>query len=268
MLETDEGIRAAMAAGVRAAVVRYRLPALLACLQAAPAGPSAKSLWDAARVAPAADISELSLLRLVGLKGRASADILADSLSLPSDVVVASYVPLCERGLCTKTGGNLRMTASGRDRLALLLADERTHIDPAAVVALYEDFCVFNAELKQIMTAWQLKRDSMPNDHLDADYDAAVLQRLVDLHGRVGPLMQRLTRLSPRLAAYGVRLTRAAARVAAGDHSYVAKIIADSYHTVWFELHEDLMSLAGLTRKTGAPAGVPGSGSHSGSHSC
>jgi pyruvate,orthophosphate dikinase len=162
--------------------------------------------------------------------------------------VAASYARLCERGLCTQAGNVLRLTAAGRDRLALLLAGERAQIDPAAVVALYEDFCVLDAELKQILTAWQLKDAAAPNDHRDADYDAAVLQRLANLHQRVGPLLQRLASLSPRLAAYGARLARAAARVAAGDHGYVAKIIADSYHTVWFELHEDLLSLAGLTR--------------------
>ena len=123
------------------------------------------------------------------------------------------------------------------------------------MVALYEDFCAFNAELKQIMTAWQVKRDGTPNDHADVDYDNAVLQRLADLHERVRPLLRRLAQLSPRLAGYDVRLARAAARVAAGDHSYVARIIADSYHTVWFELHEDLMSLAGLTRADEARAG-------------
>ena len=32
---------------------------------------------------------------------------------------------------------------------------------PAAVLALYEDFCVLNAELKRIMTAWQLKGDAV-----------------------------------------------------------------------------------------------------------
>jgi len=257
VLDTDQGIRAAMAAGVRAAVVRCRLPALLACLQSAPSEAQAKSPGDAASVTPATDISELSLLRLVGLKGRASAEVLADSLSLPSDVVAASYRTLCERGLCTKAGSALRLTAAGRDRLATLIAGERAHADPAAVVALYEDFCVLNAELKQIMTAWQLRGDATPNDHRDPDYDAAVLQRLAHLHGRIGPLMQRLASLSPRLAAYGVRLGRAAARVAAGDHGYVAKLIADSYHTVWFELHEDLIALAGLTRQTEAQPGVP-----------
>jgi pyruvate, orthophosphate dikinase len=116
---------------------------------------------------------------------------------------------------------------------------------------------VFDAELKQIMTAWQLKGDGAPNDHRDADYDRAVLRRLLDLHKRVSTLTQRLAPLSPRLAAYGARLARAAGRIAAGDHGYVAKVIADSYHTVWFELHEDLMALAGLTRRAEALAGTP-----------
>jgi pyruvate,orthophosphate dikinase len=261
VLETDEGIRAAMAAGARAAVVRHRLPALLACLEAAPNEAGARLSTDSVPVTLAVGISELSLLRLVGLKGRAGADILADALSLPLDVVVASYLPSCERGLCTKADGTFRLTPAGRARQTLLLADERAHADPAAVVALYEDFCVFNAQLKQIMTAWQLRSDGTPNDHHDAGYDNAVLERMADLHERVRPLLRRLAQLSPRLAAYDVRLARAAARVAGGDHSYVARIIADSYHTVWFELHEDLMSLAGLTRQAAAQAGTPGDAS-------
>jgi pyruvate,orthophosphate dikinase len=136
----------------------------------------------------------------------------------------------------------------------------RADADAAAVVVLYEDFCVFNAELKPIMSDWQLKRDGITNDHHDAHYDHHVLQRLVDLHRRVGPLLRRLVQLSPQLAAYGGRLDRAAARVVGGDHSYVAKIISDSYRTTWFELHEDLMSLAGLKR-----AGEPASANRAGS---
>ena len=100
------------------------------------------------------------------------------------------------------------------------------------------------------MTAWQLKSDGTPNDHGDADYDRAVLQRLADLHARVGPLLQRLPQLSPRLTAYDDRLARAAARIAAGDVRYVARLIADSYHTVWFELHEDLLCTLGIERAT------------------
>jgi len=257
VLETDEGVQAALAAGVSAAVVRARLPALLACLHFAP-GMTSAAARQAREPATPPETSELALLRLVGLKGRAGADIVADSLSLPPEVVVASYAPLCERGLCSNANGSLRLTPAGRERLAVLLADERAHADPAAVVALYEDFCVFDAELKQIMTAWQLRRDGMANDHSDSDYDRAVLDRLLGLHRRAGALMQRLAQVSPRLEAYRERLARAAARIAAGDRSYVAKIMADSYHTVWFELHEELISLAGLTREVVARASARG----------
>lgn len=255
VLETDAGIRAAMDAGVHAAVVRYRLPALLACLQPVPARADAKPSTEAGPVTQAARIPELSLLRLLGLKGRATPDILADSLSLPSNVAAAAYVPLCQRGLCSKAGDALRLTRAGQDHLAALLEEERARTDPAAVLAMYEEFCVLNAELKQIMTAWQVKGDGSLNDHLDADYDDIVLQRLSDLHLRADPLLRRLAQLSPRLAAYPVRLARARARIAAGDHGYIAKIIADSYHTVWFELHKELISLAGLNHEAEARAG-------------
>ena len=154
-------------------------------------------------------------------------------------------------------GAMLRLTDAGQHKLASLLAEEREQVGPAAVLARYEEFCVFNEELKQIMTAWQVAGDGSLNDHLNADYDRAVLQRLSDLHARADPLIRRLAQLSPRLAIYPVRLARAHARITSGDHGYVAKIIADSYHTVWFELHKELISLAGLNHEAEARAGNP-----------
>jgi pyruvate,orthophosphate dikinase len=255
VLDTDEGIRAAMWAGVKAAAVRYRLPALLSCLDAAEIEAGVKAPWEAVSAVPYARIPELSLLRLLELKGRATPDLLADSLALPASVVAASYMQLCERGLCARTNDSLRLTHAGKAHMTLLLTEERAQTDAAAVVALYEEFCVFNAELKQIMTAWQVRGDGAPNDHLDASYDAVVLQRLSDLHGCAEPLLGRLAGLAPRLAAYPLRLARARARIGAGDVGYVARILIDSYHTVWFELHKELISLAGLNHEAEARAG-------------
>ena len=59
----------------------------------------------------------------------------------------------------------------------------------------------------------------------------------------------------PRLATYTARLQRAADLVAAGDHNYLASPRVDSYHGVWFELHEDLILLAGRTREEEVAAG-------------
>jgi len=253
VLESDEGIQAAMAAGVQAAVVRRRLPALLACLTALSRSNVASIAGESSSQPD--EYSELTLLRLAELKGRAGADILADSLRLPVDATISSYKHLCENGLCMRIGNAFTVTKEGKDKLKRLLEEERGNTDPNAVIARYEDFCALNGDLKRIMTAWQLKPDGGLNDHTDAEYDRGVLQRLADLHQRAVVLLGGLVQLSPRLEIYHSRLERAATRIAAGDRRYVARIIADSYHTVWFELHEELLSLAGLSREVEARAG-------------
>jgi pyruvate,orthophosphate dikinase len=248
VLETDEGIHAALAAGVAAVAVCHRLPAVLACLESqalasAPTLPPGQATLDLD-----GEFAELTLLQLIALKGRPGIDLLADSLALPIENVLAYCRALSDQGLCTVAGTVLRVTPAGRTRLNTLLAQERARAEPAVVLALYEDFRALNTRLKQIMTAWQLKGDGGVNDHADAAYDADVLERLARLHHDAAPLLQRAAALSARLGGYAARLSRAAARIAAGERSYVARIMADSYHTVWFELHEELIGLVGLTR--------------------
>jgi hypothetical protein len=41
----------------------------------------------------------------------------------------------------------------------------------------------------------------------------------------------------------------------AGDTSWFTRPLVDSYHTVWFELHEELIGAAGLTREDEASSG-------------
>jgi hypothetical protein len=57
------------------------------------------------------------------------------------------------------------------------------------------------------------------------------------------------------LAIYKERLDRALAQAQAGDGRFVASPRVDSYHGVWFELHEDLIQLAGRTREDEVAAG-------------
>ena len=82
-----------------------------------------------------------------------------------------------------------------------------------------------------------------------------MLDRLPDIHARVTPVVDRLGQLVPRLQPYSTRLTAASGRVQAGDSDWLLKPLIDSYHTVWFELHEELISVCGLTRLDEAAAG-------------
>ena len=51
----------------------------------------------------------------------------------------------------------------------------------------------------------------------------------------------------PRLVRYADRLSEALDRVDDGQIEFVSGVKVSSYHTVWFELHEDLLRL--LNRK-------------------
>ena len=125
---------------------------------------------------------ELAVLQAVRLKGRVSRDDLAATLG-------GDFVDVVDRlvgsGLLLD-GPTLRLSPEGRGRLEGLLADERSHVDTAAVLAAYGEFRSVNAEFKALVTDWQLK-DGQPNTHEDTGYDAAVLARLDDAHRRVTP---------------------------------------------------------------------------------
>jgi hypothetical protein len=58
-----------------------------------------------------------------------------------------------------------------------------------------------------------------------------------------------LAEIMERFARYGSRLTEARARAEAGEHAWLTGALIDSYHTVWFELHEDLLATLGIARE-------------------
>ncbi len=250
ILDTDEGVHAAIDAGLEFVVVEHKLPALLAAIEHRPSPEPASEVSVLSEAAP-----ELSVLRLVAIKGRAKPDAISASLGVELSTMEEQCEALVAGGLCLATPAGLRITPAGRERLTTLLDQERAGVDHAAATEAYQEFCVFNAELKEVITAWQMKDSATPNDHADQRYDAEVLTRLEDLHHRVSPLIKRFGALAPRLARYTDRLEFAQAKINEGEHGWVARPIMDSYHTVWFELHEDLIALCGLTRADEAASG-------------
>jgi hypothetical protein len=88
-----------------------------------------------------------------------------------------------------------------------------------------------------------------PNDHADADYDGAIVDRLGDLHERAEKNLGRFAALESRLDVYRLRLDDAYDKVLSGEHEHISGARIDSYHTVWFELHEDLLRMLGRERE-------------------
>lgn len=198
-------------------------------------------------------MSELAVLQAVRLKGRVSEANLAATLCEQPAIVALTVNELAKAGLLA-SGKTLKITADGRQRLSELLAEERDGIDSAAVAAAYDEFRSVNPEFKALVSDWQLK-DGQPNTHDDAGYDAFVLARLPTVHERVSQILEAAIVPLPRLRGYAEKLGAALARVNAGDVTWLTRPLIDSYHTVWFELHEELILAAGLTREAEAKAG-------------
>jgi hypothetical protein len=198
-------------------------------------------------------VTDLVVLQAVRLKGRVSSADLAATLGERADDVAVAVDRLMRSGLLAD-GKALRLSPEGRIRLGELLAAERQHIDTAAMAAAYTDFRSVNSEFKALLTDWQV-RNGQPNAHDDADYDTAVLARLEDVHRRVAPILAAAAMQLPRLGRYGAKLQAALDKVRAGETVWLARPLIDSYHTVWFELHEELILAAGLTRQSEAKSG-------------
>jgi hypothetical protein len=207
--------------------------------------------------------SDLHTLVLHGLrlKGFAEADAVAEAASIPHDATAEALERLVDEGLASRRDGRLAgytLTAAGRARHAALLAEEldRTGVRDA-VQETYRRFLGLNHRLLTICTEWQLRDvdgTSTLNDHSDPGYDAAVIRQLAVLHGEAAPIFEALAASLARYAPYAPRFAHAVERVLAGDIDWFTKPMIPSYHTVWFELHEDLLATLGIERGSEVPA--------------
>jgi hypothetical protein len=201
-------------------------------------------------------MSELTVLQAVRLKGRVSPADLAATLNVGLADITDTIDRLTDSGLLVD-GPMLKVSPSGRVRLAELLAEERERVDSAVLAAVYHDFRSVNTDFKALVTDWQLTGGpgGAPNTHDDAEYDAAALARLAGVHARVMPVIEAAATLLPRLGAYSAKLVAALSKIKAGDTAWLTKPLADSYHTVWFELHEELIGAVGMTREEASRSG-------------
>jgi pyruvate,orthophosphate dikinase len=194
-------------------------------------------------------------LRALHIKGYCLPPALATALGCTAEAATALIDGLVVAGLAEPGAGSFRLTQDGRTAATALIAADAAAWGTATATDALDAFIALDHRMKEIVTAWQMKAEGVFNDHADAAYDAAVLARLGALHVDVEAWLEPLVAGLPRLARYGERLGTAAAQAAAGDGKYIASPRVDSYHGAWFELHEDLIQLAGRTRADEVAAG-------------
>jgi hypothetical protein len=168
------------------------------------------------------------------------------------DGVEMLEVRVVEAGLAVRAPKGLRVTPAGRElhtTWARIMAGSDVE---AAVERAYQRFLLLNQELIRICNDWQVRPGGSPNDHRDPGYDWSVIDRLATVDERVAPILRGTTKQVARFGAYRPRLRHARERVNEGEHEWLTSPRIDSYHTVWMQLHEDLLLALGHDRASEA----------------
>jgi|APEBP8051072210_1049370.scaffolds.fasta_scaffold00829_8 hypothetical protein len=193
------------------------------------------------------------VLHGLAIKKYALPDAIASLLGLPDERVKAILQEGVAKGSVLDVGGKFAVSPTARvslqsnyGRFFSALRGNKEFRDAHLA------FEKVNIELKALITDWQTLRIGgrlVPNDHSDEAYDEQILKRLAKLHGNAEKVLNGLAAVLPRMGIYLKKLEEALDKAEEGDIAWVSDAKIESYHTVWFELHEDLLCLLGEQRK-------------------
>lgn len=198
------------------------------------------------------ELIALQTLRCIGHTGESR---MAAASGFDVDKTVDLLEQLRELGLTSCDEGPFggwSLTMSGRNRVESLVEEE---LDASGarhdVLDAYRSFLPLNSQAMDVFSDWQmlsLAGTRVINDHTDPVYDDEVLARLSSLDDSAQVVIIRLANRLSRFSSYGPRLSSALAKAREGHPSYVADDL-ESYHTIWFQLHEDLLVTCGISRE-------------------
>jgi hypothetical protein len=190
---------------------------------------------------PAPDDATFRLLHEVRLRG---------VVEVHETEIVALLV---DGGFVVHAARGIRITAEGRVTHAAWARLSEGGEDEQVALRAYERFLPLNRELLRICSDWQVRPGGVPNDHKDPRYDWSVIDRLQALDERVAPVVSRLGRAVDRFASYRPRLRTARKQIDEGAVEWLTSPRCDSYHTVWMQMHEDLLLAIGGDRASEPP---------------
>jgi pyruvate,orthophosphate dikinase len=197
-----------------------------------------------ARPSATREVTQFEVLRALQLKGLCAPERLAGALQSESSLV-ADWLSRSGE-LVKETPRGYMVTPAGRAWVLEQLLYERMAADQRGLEACFERFLPFNHSFKKLVTGYQQEGINGPAH----ESWPRLFGDLSSLHGDFRPLVDETAAAVERLGAYGPRFDSALEAVESGDASMVASPLKDSYHTVWFEYHEELIALTGRDRAT------------------
>lgn len=192
------------------------------------------------------------VLHGLAIKKYATAEAISGIMGIDQSRVTSLLADAVTRGYAIEARGKFSLTPLARIALD---SDYSRHCgdlrESEDFIRLYESFEVVNSSLKVLITDWQvvaIAGEHVPNDHSNKAYDNQIIERLGDLHERAERVLTQFATHLPRLLIYSDKLLSACEKAEDGAIEWVSDATIESYHTLWFELHEDLLRMLGRTR--------------------
>lgn len=193
------------------------------------------------------------VMHAVAIKRNGGADSISSISGLNLESVIKTLNDGVSLGRLVKIDDTFLLSPAGRmilDSEYSRFCDEiRSH---GQFLDAYEKFEIINKELKQLITDWQTIKvgdQIISNDHSDSEYDEKIIDKLGVIHEKFEPVLAIMVESIGRFANYSAKLIKALEKSEDGELEWVSDAKLDSYHTVWFELHEDLLRLLGRSRE-------------------
>lgn len=182
---------------------------------------------------------DLAVLQVLRVRGASSADDLDRALG---EDAAARLTTLADAGSVSRDSSNRwHLTERGRVEHEDASAAARPRVI-GVVQPVLERFLPYDEKVKRLCTLWQ------ETDPGDSARRWDILGDLDDIACAIAPALDCMADRLPRFPAYACRLHHAIDRARDGDARYVASPLVDSFHSVWFEFHEDLLISLGLRR--------------------
>ena len=182
------------------------------------------------------------ILHALRIRGLLDADGLSVTTGVDAEEIAPLLDALVEDGALKLREGRLsgyQLTPEGKERHAAALEAERSGIDLERLADADASFVRVNGPFKELCTEWQT------SENRDR---AATGARLHEIHGDALEAVAVAASTADRFSTYALRLDASLARFDGGDDTAFLRPMADSYHDVWMELHQDLLVTMGRER--------------------
>jgi hypothetical protein len=193
-----------------------------------------------------ADDATFDVLHVLRLKGIVDGPAIAAALGGDPVAAERTVTQLVEAGFVrsreTPRLSGWTLTEAGRQRHAEAMTASRSPENTAALAPLYERFLALNNRVKALATSWQ----QLSGEDATGRWEA--IEELAEVHAEAARIVGAMAEVVERFAWHSRRLAAAMERLREGDERYFTGVTVDSFHTVWFECHEDLIQTLGRER--------------------